>query len=192
MTLNMASEEGQKIMHNMVRQADVFLTNIRPFEVENFKIVYEVLNKINPRIIYASITGFGKKGPDRNVPDYDITAYWTRSGFAYMLTQTGLPGPGFRAGMGDNVAALALANGVLMALLQREKTGIGQEIDVSLLHTGLYQISFDVAGFLTTGMDYKYTIEKPPQEMIDKILEAMIPLMVFYRKDMLNLLTVFT
>jgi crotonobetainyl-CoA:carnitine CoA-transferase CaiB-like acyl-CoA transferase len=186
MTLNLANEEGQKIMHNMVKQADIFLTNMRPFEIENFKIGYDILNKINPRIIYASVTGFGKKGPDRNVPAYDITAYWTRSGFAYMLTQTGMPGPGFRAAMGDNVAALAIANGVNMALYQREKTGVGQEIDVSLLHTGLYQISFDVAGFLTTGMDYKDTIEKPPQEMIDKILEAMMPVMVFYRKDMLN------
>jgi crotonobetainyl-CoA:carnitine CoA-transferase CaiB-like acyl-CoA transferase len=186
MTLNMASEEGQKIMRNMVKQADIFLTNMRPFEIVKFKIGYDVLSKINPRIIYASVTGFGKKGPDKDVPAYDITAYWTRSGFAYMLTQAGLPGPGFRAAMGDNVAALALTNGVLMALYQREKTGEGQEIDVSLMHTGLYQISFDVAGFLTTGMDYKDVTGKPPQEMIDKVLDAMMPIMGFYRKDMLN------
>jgi crotonobetainyl-CoA:carnitine CoA-transferase CaiB-like acyl-CoA transferase len=186
MTLNLAIEEGQKIIHKMVKQADVFLTNMRPFEIENFKIGYDILSKINPRLIYASVTGYGKKGPDRNVPAYDITAYWTRSGFAYSLTQTGMPGPGFVPAMGDNVVALAVANGVNMALYQREKTGTGQEIEVSLLHTGIYQISFEVAGFLITGLEYKDTIEKPPQEMIDKILEAMMPVMAFYRKDMVN------
>jgi crotonobetainyl-CoA:carnitine CoA-transferase CaiB-like acyl-CoA transferase len=190
MTLNLASEEGQKIMHNMVKQADIFLTNMRPFEIENFKIRYDVLSKINPRIVYASVTGYGKKGPDRDVPAYDVTAYWTRSGFSYMLSQRGLPAPGFRAAMGDNVAALALAYGVMMALYQREKIGIGQEIDVSLLHTGLYQLGFDVAGFLITGHDYKDEREQAPQVLVDKVLDAMVPVMAFYRKDMMNPLAV--
>ncbi len=186
MTLNLSQEEGQKILHSMVKQADIFMTNMRPYEIENFKIKYDILSAINPRLVYASVTGYGKKGPDRNVPAYDVTAYWTRSGFPYMLTSTGMPGPGYRPAMGDNVTALAIAYGVMMALYAREKTGMGQEIDVSLLHTGLYQMSFDVAGFLITGLEYKDTRNKPPQELITKALEGVTPIAAFYRKEIMN------
>jgi crotonobetainyl-CoA:carnitine CoA-transferase CaiB-like acyl-CoA transferase len=186
MTLDLSKSDGQKVIHNMVKQADIFLTNMRPYEIENFKIGYDVLSKINPRLVYASVTGYGKNGPDKNVPAYDITAYWTRSGFPYLLTATGMPGPGYRAAMGDNVTALAVAFGVMMALYHREMTGTGQEIDVSLLHTGLYQLGFDVAAFLITGLEYKDTREKAPQELITKAMEGYTHLAAFYRKEAMN------
>lgn len=186
MSLDVSQTEGQKIIYSMIEQADVFMTNLTLRRIDKFKITYDIINKINPRIIYASVTGYGKKGPDRNIPAYDITAYWTRSGFPYMLASTGLPRPGFRPAMGDNVAALAIALGVVMALYNREKTGEGQEIDVSLLHTGLYQISFDVAGFLTTNLEYKDTRNKPSQELIDKALEGVSAITNFHRKAIMN------
>lgn len=186
MTLDLSKEGGQKVIHKMVTQADVFLTNLRPFERERFCVTYDTLKAINPRIIYASATGFGKKGPDANAPAYDVTAYWTRSGFSSMLTMPGLPGPTFRAAMGDNVAALALAYGVMMALYVREKTGMGQELDIALMHIGLYQISFDIAGALVTGLDHKDWRNEPPPEMVAKAQEANAPIMAFHRSQIMN------
>lgn len=185
-TLDLSKQEGQSVIRKMAAQADVFLTNLRPFERERFNLTYETLKGINPRIIYASITGFGKKGPDKDAPAYDITAYWTRSGFSNILTIPGLSPPGFRAAMGDNVAALALAYGIMMALYVREKTGVGQEIDTALMQIGLYQISFDIAGALVTGLDYKDWRPEPPPELVAKAQQATAPITAFHRSQVMN------
>jgi crotonobetainyl-CoA:carnitine CoA-transferase CaiB-like acyl-CoA transferase len=88
--------------------------------------------------------------------------------------------------MGDNVAALAVAFGVMMALYQREKTGVGQEVDVSLLHIGLYQLGFDAAAYLITGLEYRDTREKAPQDLISRAMQGVTPLAAFYRKEIMN------
>ena len=153
MTLNLAEEGGQQIIYRMVEKADVFLTNLRPYEREQFKLEYEVLRELNPRIIYGLLTGYGKKGPGRDTPAYDTTAYWARSGIPHKFGPRGGPPPGFCAAFGDNVAALALAFGIAMSLYVRDRTGVGQEVDVSLFHTGIYQLSVDIAAALATGQD---------------------------------------
>ena len=176
-TLDLSQERGQEILYKLVEEADVFLTNLRPIELERFNLEYATLSRLNPRLIYGALTGFGKKGPDRNVPAYDLTAYWTRAAIPYLLTMFGMPGPSFRPAFGDNVAALALAFGVMTALYVRERTGVGQEVDLALYHTGIYQISFDIAGALVTGQDYKDELMKRRQEQeesVRKLREEMI------------------
>lgn len=154
LSIDLSQDVGQRIIYKLLNNADVFMTNLRMFERERYKLEYETLAHINPRLIYASITGFGKEGPDRDTPAYDATAYFARSGVLHMLSnEDGSPG-GFRPAFGDNAAALGLFGGIMTALYVREKTGEGQEINVSLLHTGIYQIGFDVAGALVTGRDY--------------------------------------
>jgi len=185
-TLDLSQEGGREIIYKLVEKADVFVSNLRPFELERFKLEYGTLSRLNPRLIYGCVTGYGRKGPDKNAPAYDATAYWTRSGIPYMLSLPGMPAPGFRPAFGDNVAALALAYGVMVALFVRERTGVGQEVDVALLHTGLYQISFDVAGALVTGMDYQGWKEQPPPEMVTEAQTAIAPLAAFYRNTVLN------
>jgi crotonobetainyl-CoA:carnitine CoA-transferase CaiB-like acyl-CoA transferase len=185
-TVNVAGKEGQDIIYTMVKQADVFTTNMRPFELEKFRLTYGDLKPLNRRLVYASATGFGKKGPERDAPAYDITAYWTRSGFPYMLTIAGLSGPSFRPAMGDNVVGMSLAFGIMTALYVREKTGEGQEVDVSLMHTGIYQLGFDVAGALITGLDYKDWRHDPPLEMVAKVQEAALPIMAFHSQYLMN------
>jgi crotonobetainyl-CoA:carnitine CoA-transferase CaiB-like acyl-CoA transferase len=185
-TVNVSGKEGQDIIRTMVKQADVFTTNMRPFELEKFKLTYADLKPLNKRLVYASITGFGKKGPDRDAPAYDITSYWTRTGFPYMLTIPGLSGPGFRAAMGDNVAGMSLAYGIMTALYVREKTGEGQEVDVSLMHTGFYQLGFDVSGALITGLDYKDWRHDPPLEIVEKVQQAALPIMTFHGQFLMN------
>lgn len=153
LTLDLSKETGQKILYRMVEEADVFLTNLRLWEREKFVLEYESLRNLNPKLIYASLLGWGRRGPDKNNPAYDSLAYWARTGLGLMFTTPGMPPPIDGGAFGDNAAALGLAFGVMLALYVRERTGDGQEVDTSLFHTGIYQASFFVAGALTTGLD---------------------------------------
>lgn len=164
-TIDLAQENGREIVGKMIKEADVFITNMRPFELERFKLDYATLSQLNSRLVYGSVSGFGKKGPDKNLPAYDITAYWTRAAIPYVLTTTGMPGPGFSPAFGDNLAGMALAFGIMTALFVRERTGVGQEVDLSLYHVGVYQISFAIAGALATKQDFKEEMAKRRAEM---------------------------
>lgn len=187
-TVNLRNESGREIVHRMVQNADVFLTNLRPYEQGKFDLTYRRLQQINPRIVYGCLTGYGTEGPERDAPAYDYTAYWARSGLEYLLAATGggVPCMGFRPTMGDNVAALALACGVMIALYVREKTGLGQEINISLQHIGLYQISFDISGALITGMDPADWRQMPPPEVQEKVRQAVLEVMAFYAGRVVN------
>jgi len=152
-SIDVSSEGGKRIIHKLIEKADVFLTNMRPLEVEKFGLDYENLSRVNSRLIYACLTGFGKLGPDKDEPGYDHTAYWARSGIAHMMLPRNIP-PDCRLGaFGDNFGGMALAFGIATALFVRERTGQGQEIDVSLFHTGVYQLSFHIAQALIDGQD---------------------------------------
>jgi crotonobetainyl-CoA:carnitine CoA-transferase CaiB-like acyl-CoA transferase len=158
--IDLSKEGGRNIIHKMVEKADIFLTNLRLSERKKFGMEYKILKVLNPRLIYGSVTGHGLKGPDKDVPAYDTTVFWARSGVSHLLTIPGMSGPNSRAAFGDNVAGLALAFGIMMALYTRDRTGVGQEVDTSLFFTGLYQLTFDVAAALATGrdeMEYRLT-----------------------------------
>ena len=158
-TLDLSREPGQKILYRLVEKADVFLTNMRPFEVAKYRLDYSVLSQLNPGLIYGGLTGYGKKGPERDSPAYDHTAYWARSGIPHRLTALtlpaapGTPPPAFMPSFGDHMAGMNLACGVMTALFMRERTGTGQEVSVSLFHSGVYQLSMDLAGTLITKQD---------------------------------------
>jgi len=154
LTIDLSQTGGQTIIYKLIKTADVFITNLRMYEREKFRLEYSTLSEINPRLIYASLTGYGKKGPDRDNPAYDATSYRARSGIMHMMSGIDRSTGGYRPAFGDNVAGMSLFAGIMTALFVRERTGIGQEVDTSLLHTGVYQISFDVAGALVTGRDY--------------------------------------
>jgi crotonobetainyl-CoA:carnitine CoA-transferase CaiB-like acyl-CoA transferase len=151
--IDLSKEGGRRIIYKMVEKADIFLTNLRLIERKKFEMEYQTLRALNPRLIYASVTGHGMEGPDKDVPAYDTTVFWARSGVSHLLTVPGMSGPNPRPAFGDNVAGLALAFGVMTALHTRDRLGVGQEIDTSLFFTGLYQLTFDVAAALTTGRD---------------------------------------
>ena len=151
--IDLSKDGGRKIIYRMVEKADVFLTNLRLFERKKFGMEYGTLQALNPRLIYGSVTGHGLEGPDKDVPAYDTTVFWARSGVNHLLTVPGMSGPNPRPAFGDNVAGLGLAFGVMNALYARDRLDVGQEVDISLFYTGLYQLTFDVAAALTTGQD---------------------------------------
>jgi len=185
-TLDLAHEMGRQIIYRLVETADVFVTNLRDFEKARFGLDYATLSDINPRLVYGSVNGYGKAGPDRELPAYDTTAYWARSGIPFAFSAPGVPVMGYRPAFGDNVAALALAYGVMVALFVREKTGVGQEVDTSLLHTGLYQLTFDISGALATGMDFPDWRESPPAELVEQAQQASQQIGAFYASKARN------
>jgi len=132
LTLDLKTGEGLDLFHRLVRVSDVVYDNFRPGTLEKLCIDYETLKKINPRIISCSISGYGQTGPFKDRPAFDLIIQ-ARGG---IMSYTGEPGRmpvRMGAPMGDLAGGLYAAQGVMAALYQREKTGIGQRIDISLL-----------------------------------------------------------
>ncbi len=150
MSLNLKHQDGLAIFRRMVAKADIVLENYRPDVKTRLGIDYEALKAINPRIIYASISGFGQDGPYRNRPGVDQIA----QGMSGLMSVTGEEGRGpMRVGIavGDLAAGLCAAIGILVALHERERSGQGQWIETSLLEALLFMLDFQGARYLMKG-----------------------------------------
>lgn len=137
-TLDLSKEEGKEVFRKLLKTADVVCENYRVGVLEKLGFSYEEMKKINPGIIYGSISGYGLEGPYAKRPAYDIVA----QAMSGMMSVTGFPdGPPCKIGpsVGDNYTGAYLCMGILMALYQREKTGEGQRLDVSMIDT-LYSV----------------------------------------------------
>jgi len=153
MTLDLSKKDGQKILHRMLEKADVFLANSRPRELKKLNLEYDTLHRLNPKLIWTNVTGYGMKGPDKDLPGYDFEAFWARSGILRVLLTPEMIPPTTPIALGDRVAALAFACGIMTALFVRERTGMGQEVDVSLFNSGVFVNASDAGGALVTGQD---------------------------------------
>ncbi|MBI2704580.1 MAG: CoA transferase [Actinobacteria bacterium] len=142
--LDLGTEEDRSRMQQLVSTADVFLTNLRPDAVERLGLGPEGLLAAHPRLVYASVTGYGSTGSDAGRAGYDVGGFWARTGVAATLAPVGEPPPAIRGGFGDHVTGLAMLAGILGALLEREKTGEGQLVETSLLRTGIYCLGWDL------------------------------------------------
>jgi formyl-CoA transferase len=150
MTLNLKSPQGREVLFRMVRDADVVVENFRPDVKHRLGIDYEALSKINPRLVYGSISGFGQTGPYRERPGLDQIA----QGLSGLMTVNGEPGRGpMRVGLpvADLTAGFMLAHGIVCALLERERSGIGQWVHTSLLQANIRLMEFQAARYLLAG-----------------------------------------
>jgi crotonobetainyl-CoA:carnitine CoA-transferase CaiB-like acyl-CoA transferase len=150
-TLNLKTADGVEILKRLAREADVVVENFRPDVKTRLGIDYPALRAINPRIIYASISGFGEDGPYRDRPGFDQIA----QGMGGLMSITGLPGQGpVRAGIpiADLCAGILCAQGVLLALLDRERSGEGQWITTSLLQAQVFMLDFQASRWLNDGV----------------------------------------
>lgn len=150
LTLNLKSEKGLALFHKLAKQADVVVENYRPGVKHRLGIDYETLKQDNPRIIYASISGFGQDGPYAGRPGFDQIA----QGMGGLMSITGELGRGpMRVGIpiADLTAGLFAAQGVLLALYDRERTGQGQWIQTSLLQAQISMLDFQAARWLIDG-----------------------------------------
>ena len=151
--INIGTTAGQSVLKRLIAGADVFLNNLRPYELEKFNLTYEAVAKVNPGIIFANLTGYGRKGPEKNTGGYDSVAFWARSGVMDLMHDTDSAPNISRPGYGDSISSLCLLAGIMSALLIRERTGVGQEVEVSLFNTATYALGFDISHCLITGED---------------------------------------
>jgi CoA:oxalate CoA-transferase len=133
LTLDLKKENGRQVFYRLIEKSDVFVHNLRPGVAERLEIDYPTLSKMNPRLIYAFGNGFGSQGPDIGKPSFDVIAQG-RGGMLSVAGEPGQPPPLVQViGAADWVSAVMLAYGIVIALFTRERTGIGQEVEVSLL-----------------------------------------------------------
>ena len=147
LTLNLKAEAGHDIFMRLAKDVDVIVENYRPGVKHRLGIDYEAVREVNPRIVYGSISGFGQEGPYRDRPGVDQIA----QGLGGLMSITGLPGQGpVRVGIpiADLTAGMLLAQGILLALFERERSGEGQWVHTSLLEAQIQMLDFQAARWL--------------------------------------------
>jgi crotonobetainyl-CoA:carnitine CoA-transferase CaiB-like acyl-CoA transferase len=153
-TLDLKKKEGQEILYKLIEKSDVFVCNFRPHALKSLGLEYETISRINPRIIYAHLSGYGLHGPEKDTGAYDFVGYWARSGVMASLGEPGTPLPFQVPGFGDNTTGMYAACAIMMALFHRERTGEGQEVCVSLLGGGIWSMGIVLSSVLATGLEY--------------------------------------
>jgi len=168
MAIDLNQPDGRDIAYKLLEDADIFVTNIRHNRLLSWGLDYDRLIEMNPKLIYACASGYGDRGPDVDKPGFDATAYWARSGLmAGMALGDQPPVAQQYPGVGDHIGGLALFGGVMLALYNREKSGRGQQVDLSLLGLGTYVTSSPIQFVLSMG-------EEPPRWPRDQIKNAMV------------------
>jgi crotonobetainyl-CoA:carnitine CoA-transferase CaiB-like acyl-CoA transferase len=150
--VDVTSDRGREVAHQLVEGADVFVTNVRPQALARLDLDYGRLSSLNPGLVYGIITGYGTEGPEADRASYDIGAYWARAGIVSLLTPPGADPIYQRGGMGDHTVAMTLAGAVCAALVARQATGHGQLVHTSLLRQGAYTVGFDLSVALRFGV----------------------------------------
>jgi crotonobetainyl-CoA:carnitine CoA-transferase CaiB-like acyl-CoA transferase len=148
-SLNLKHPEGGKILKKLIADADVFVVNFPPHVRSPLGITYEQVSAINPKIIYADITGYGEKGPEADKPGFDITAYWARTGLMDSARNEGSPPTLPVSGIGDHATASTLYGAIVTGLYRREKTGTGCKVSTSLIAEGAWAAS----GWIQAALD---------------------------------------
>ena len=139
LALDLSKPEGQAVLHRLAAEADVFITNFPPAVRGRLKLTYDDLAPLNPRLIYASFTGYGEKGEEANKPGFDSNAYWARSGLMDLVRAEDSTTPARSvAGMGDHPCAMALYGAIVTALYKRERTGKGSHVASNLMANGIW------------------------------------------------------
>src|SRR5207249_7196673 len=149
-TLDLKSAEGVEVLTTLVSRSDVLIENFRTGTMESFGLGYETLAAVNPRLIYCSISAFGRTGPRADGAGYEALM----QAFSGIMSITGEPdGPPVRCGVSflDLTTGILCAFGVVNALLHRERTGLGQRLDASLLETAVALLNYHAEGYLLTG-----------------------------------------
>ena len=148
-TLDLRTEEGRDVGLELAKNADALIQNFRPGVMEKYGLGYERVKAINPRIVYCSISGFGPRGPYRNMPGYD-TIGQARSGILSLVTDPGKP-QGMGISFSDHLTGMYACYGVMAALMNRMLTGEGQLVETSLLRASVSFVGENAARFFETG-----------------------------------------
>jgi crotonobetainyl-CoA:carnitine CoA-transferase CaiB-like acyl-CoA transferase len=174
LTLNLRTEAGREVFYELVKTADAVFSNLRGDQPERLGLLYDDLKRLNPRLVCCSLSGFGMTGPRRDEPGYDYLA----QAYAGFMSLTGEPnGPPARAGLPvvDFSGGLAAALGLVAGLLQARQTGVGCDVDVSLLDTAVSMLNYLASWTLNS--DFR------PQRLPDSSHPTLYPSQVFATRD---------
>lgn len=150
LTLNLKNERGKELLRDLIRKGDVVVENFRPGALDKLGFSWEEIHRINPAVIFASLSGFGQTGPRRSEPGFDVVI----QGEGGIMSITGEPdGPPskFGASIADITAGMLAAQGVLLSLYHREKTGVGQMVDVGMLDGQVALLTYHANNYFGTG-----------------------------------------
>jgi len=136
--IDLRGKEGQAVLHKLVEDADVILVNFNADQLAKYDLEYETLKKINPRLVFAHITGYGTRGPDSGRRAYDVGAWWARSGILDLMTPSDQRPPNAVGGVGDHASAMSLFSVIMMGLFHRERSGQGSYVATSLVANGVW------------------------------------------------------
>jgi len=148
-TVNLSTTKGQEIVYQLVKKADVFMTNMRKPAVEKLNITYPIIRDINPNIIYASISAYGEKGPDSDKGGFDYQGQ-ARSGLMYCIGEKNMP-EACQFGLMDQATAINTCYQIITALLARERLGVAQKVSVSILGSSMALLYFNIFTSLIGG-----------------------------------------
>ena len=157
--LDLNQAAGRDVLHQLVAEADVFIHNFRADQLERYDLTFDRLRSMNSRLIYAQLTGFGTQGPDSEKRGYDTTAWWASAGILDLM-KPGVSAPMFPVGgVGDHASAMSLFGGIMMALYQREKSGLGDCVETSLVANGAWSNGMHLQGAIA-GFDLGAVLEE--------------------------------
>jgi crotonobetainyl-CoA:carnitine CoA-transferase CaiB-like acyl-CoA transferase len=172
LALDLKSPGAQPILEKLVKWADVLIVNTPHPGRKRLKLEYDDVVQWNPRLIYADVTGFGENGPDAELPGFDITSYWARSGLPSMTRDAGAPPTWPVAGSGDNATAVGLYSAIVTALYRRERTGKGSYVTTSLLAEGIWSASVSIQAALSGAKFYGLHDRKNPANAALNVYQA--------------------
>jgi crotonobetainyl-CoA:carnitine CoA-transferase CaiB-like acyl-CoA transferase len=152
LALDLKQPQGQAVLHRLARSADVLIVNTPPHLRSKLGLAWEQIEPLNPRLVYASLTGYGETGPEAGKPGFDATTYWARSGLADLVRPDADGPPANPAnGMGDQPTAGMLFGAIVTALYRRERTGLGGRVTTSLIANGAWANAMSIQAALVGG-----------------------------------------
>lgn len=170
--LDLSKDLGREVAYKLVEKADVFASNLQEPSLQKLRMDYDTLRQINPRLIYAHLTGYGREGPNSEKPGFDYSAFWASSGIMSLIGEAGTPPAFQRPAMGDHVTTGYLTAGIIAALYAREKHGMGQRVDISLMGTGMWVMDWQIQATLLTSQDAKQVSRKELPNPMFNIYQA--------------------
>ena len=164
LVVNLKTPEGREVLYKLLEDTDIFLTNWRPQALARLGLDYDGLKDKFPKLVYASLTGFGETGPDCELPGYDFTSFWARGGLLGSLYQKDSEPINLIPGMGDHISGMFMAAGIMTALYSAQKTGKGDKVEVNLLHCAIWVQGIAVQAAQYKDLGQKYPISRKTAE----------------------------
>lgn len=168
LALDLKAPEARKILERLVKGADVLIVNYPPSVRKRLGLTYDDMAALNPRLIYADITGYGDNGPEADKPGFDLTAYWARSGLMAVTHDADSPPTLPSTAFGDQATAVSLYGAIVTGLLAREKTGRGGHVSTSLIASGVWSAGPWIEGLLHDAKFFpQHDRKQPPNALVN-------------------------